>query len=485
VFDANGKRCTPPPGLPLKGEERLTFMTAVQVLWLRRDLRLADQPALHAAAQAGPVIPVFVLDDAAAGEHAYGGASRWWLHHSLASLAESLGKLGSRIVLRRGGAAEELAQIARETGASAIHAIRHYEPWWRKAQRALKSALPGGCELCLHDGNYLAEPGSVTTGSGLPYKIYTPFSKAVLERMPPRDPLPVPPRLAVPRAWPASEELADWALLPTAPDWAGGLREAWAAGEPAAQRRLADFAGRVAAYAEGRNLPSQEGSSRLSPHLHWGEISPVQVWHALAGGRGEGWTTFEKELIWRDYAQQTIAQFPDYGTRSYREGFEKLWRIGREADADFAAWTRGRTGYPIVDAGMRQLWRTGWMHNRVRMIAASFLVKHLLIDWRRGAAWFWDCLVDADYGNNSVNWQWIAGTGVDSNMFSRIMAPLGQSEKFEAGGYIRDHVPELASLPDAQIHDPPDDARGDYPAKIVGHKEARERALAAYRAASR
>lgn len=458
-------------------------MTGVQILWLRRDLRLADQPALYAAAQAGPVVPVFVLDEPAAGDHAYGGASRWWLHHSLESLGRSLGKHGSRIVLRRGDAPDELAKLAKETGASAVHAIRHYEPWWRKAQGALKDALRGGCELVLHDGNYLAEPGSVTTGSGGAYKIYTPFAKAVLAEMPPRDALPAPAHIAAPKTWPKSDDLADWQLLPTKPDWAGGMREFWQVGEGAAQRRLEDWAEDVADYAEGRNLPSQDLSSRLSPHLHWGELSPVQVWHRLAGGKGKGWQTFAKELIWRDYAQQTIAQFPDYGTRSYRDGYTGLWRTGPQADADFAAWTGGRTGYPIVDAGMRQLWRTGWMHNRVRMIAASFLVKHLLIDWTRGEQWFWDCLVDADYGNNAVNWQWISGTGVDSNMFVRIMAPLTQSAKFDAAGYIRTYVPELSDLSDADIHDPPAAKRGAYPAPIIGHREGRERALVAYRQA--
>jgi deoxyribodipyrimidine photo-lyase len=458
-------------------------MTPPQIVWLRRDLRLADQPALHAAAQVGQVMPVFVLDDSSAGDHAYGGASRWWLHHSLESLGESLGKLGSRIVLRRGDAATELAKLAAETCASAIHAIRHYEPWWRKAQGALKEALPEGCELVLHDGNYLAEPGSVTTGSGGAYKIYTPFSKAVLEHMPPRDALPAPEALPWPDRWPASDNLADWNLLPTKPDWAGGMRDFWQVGEGAAHARLDEWVASVGAYHTGRNLPSQDGSSRLSPHLHWGEISPVQVWHRLADARGQGWQTYAKELIWRDYAQNIIAEYPDYPRKSYRDRFEGLWRSGAEADADFAAWTRGRTGYPIVDAGMRQLWQTGWMHNRVRMIAASFLVKHLLIDWRRGEQWFWDCLVDADYGNNGVNWQWISGTGVDSNMFVRIMAPLTQSEKFAAADYIREYVPDLAALSDADIHDPPESRRGSYPLPIIGHREARERALAAYRSA--
>ena len=459
-------------------------MASPQIVWLRRDLRLADQPALFAAAQAGPVIPVFVLNDAAAGDHAYGGASRWWLHHSLESLQKALGKHHSRIVLRRGDAATQLAQIAKETGAGAVHAIRHYEPWWVKAQDALEDALPADCALCLHDGNYLAEPGSVTTGSGGAYKIYTPFSKAVIERLPPRDELPEPEIIHATDKWPKSSALADWQLLPTESDWAGGLRQFWEVGEAAAHDRLEQWAEDVADYDEARNLPSQDGSSRLSPHLHWGEISPVQIWHRLAGRRGQGWATFERELIWRDFAQTVIAEFAGYPRQSYRDGYSGLWRGGQAADEDFTAWTKGLTGYPIVDAGMRQLWQTGWMHNRVRMIAASFLVKHLLIDWRRGERWFWDCLVDADYGNNGVNWQWISGTGVDSNMFVRIMAPLSQSEKFSAAGYIREYVPELADLSDADIHDPPDGQRGTYPVKMIGHKEARERALEAYRKAN-
>jgi deoxyribodipyrimidine photo-lyase len=234
-----------------------------------------------------------------------------------------------------------------------------------------------------------------------------------------------------------------------------------------------------------RNLPSDEGSSRLSPHLHFGEMSPATVWHRIAREKGDA-GIFLKELAWRDFAQNLILQFPDYGSKNGRAALDALaWRTGEAARADLQAWREGRTGYPIVDAGMRQLWATGWMHNRVRMIAASFLIKHLLIDWREGEAWFWDTLVDADYGNNSVNWQWTAGTGVDSSMFVRIMAPLGQSAKFDAAGYIRAWVPELTHLGDAEIHDP--EAAGcrpsDYPAKIIGHREGRERALRAIEAA--
>jgi deoxyribodipyrimidine photo-lyase len=456
-------------------------MNAPRIVWLRRDLRLADQAAIYAAAEEGPVNPIYVLDDEAPGSHAIGGAARWWLHHSLARLSADLAERGSKLVLRRGDAVEEITRLAQEVGAAKVHALRHYEPWWRKSQGALAKRI----ELVLHDGNYLVPPGGVTTGSGAPYKIYTPFAKALLAQMPPHDPLPAPTVIPAPEHWPASDDLRDWNLLPSRPDWSGGIAEFWEVGEEAAADRLEEWAEVVHGYDESRNFPSIDGSSRLSPHLHWGELSPAQVWHRLGKGRGQGWTTFAKELVWRDYAQNVIAQFPDYATRGYGEGYEGLWRTGNAADDDLRAWQRGMTGYPIVDAGMRQLWQTGWMHNRVRMVAASFLVKHLLIDWREGERWFWDCLVDADFGNNAVNWQWVAGTGVDSNMFVRIMAPLTQSEKFNAAGYIRQYVPELAGLPDALIHDPPDDRRGAYPPKRIGHREARERALAAYRSAKR
>ncbi|CAN5240323.1 deoxyribodipyrimidine photo-lyase [soil metagenome] len=453
-------------------------MTNPVILWFRRDLRLADQAALVAAVGEGPVIPVYILDDETAKHRAMGGASRWWLHHSLAALDEALRAKGSRLILRRGESAAELKKLAKDTGANRVHCLRHYEPWWRNAEREVAKTL----DLICHDGNYLLPPGSVTSGSGEPYRIYTPFSRAVLVHMPPANPRPVPKTIPVPDHWPKSDSLNAWQLLPSRPDWAKGFSEDWSPGEAGAAERLADLPQIVPDYGRRRNLPSEEGTSRLSPHLHFGEVSPATVWHAIHG-RGEGADIFRKELIWRDYAQAVIATFPDYGRRNGHARFDKLaWRSGREADADLKAWQQGRTGYPIVDAGMRQLWTTGWMHNRVRMIVASFLIKHLLLDWREGEGWFWDTLVDADYAQNSVNWQWSAGTGLDANMFGRIMAPLTQSEKFDAAGYIRRWVPELGDLGDDRIHDP--DRFGArpraYPAPIIGHREGRERALAAY-----
>jgi deoxyribodipyrimidine photo-lyase len=452
-----------------------------QILWFRRDLRLADQAALMAAAASGkPVIPVFILDDETPKHRKMGGASRWWLHHSLYSLDADLQALGSRLILRRGNVCDELPALVAQTGASAVHCIRHYEPWWRNAERALKETV----SLQIHHGNYLMPMGSVKTGSGGDFKIYTPFWRALSAHMPPPEPMPAPDRIAAPDAWPESDVLDDWGLLPTSPDWAGGMREFWTVGEAAAHDRLDDFVGRAKRYDEDRNFPSIKGTSFLSPHLHFGEITPGQCWHAAmdAGGSVE---VFLKELVWREYSQNIITQFPDYGSKNARDSFDALlWRDLEEPKvaADLKAWQQGRTGYPIVDAGMRELWATGWMHNRVRMITASFLIKHLLIDWRHGEQWFWDTLVDADYGSNATNWQWTAGTGVDSNMFVRIMAPLSQSEKFDAAAYIRKWVPELAELDAPSIHDPEEFGRRpkDYPTKIIGHKVARERALAAF-----
>ena len=454
-----------------------------QIVWLRRDLRLCDQPAFHCAAEQGPVIPVYILDDETPGQRRMGAASRWWLHHSLKALENDLARHQSMLILRRGNVVEELRRLAEETGAKSVHAIRHYEPWWRKAQGALEKQL----DLVLHDGNYLLPPGAVTTASGDPYKIYSPFRDAMLKRIDGFDILPEPSLTSL-ASWPDSDAIGDWALLPTSPDWAGGFVEQWdgQVGTGAAMKRFEDFAEIASDYDTDRNFPSIEGTSRMSPHLHFGEVSPRMLWERLSRHTSEGAKTYRAELIWRDYAQNVICQFPEYPEKSYRDGYpENFWRNperGHHIAEELAAWQQGRTGYPIVDAGMRQLWQTGWMHNRVRMIAASFLVKHLLIDWKHGEQWFWDTLIDADYGNNGTNWQWVSGTGVDSNMFVRIMAPLGQSEKFDAADYIREFVPELAGLPDSVIHDPTEECRPEgYPAKIIGHRQARERALETYR----
>jgi deoxyribodipyrimidine photo-lyase len=449
-------------------------MADTQLVWLRQDLRLADQPAFAAAALAGPVLALYVLDDETPGHWAIGGAQRWWLHHSLLDLAKELQERGGALVLRRGRSADVVRQVAEEAGAAAIHATRHYEPWWRQAEAVL------GDHLTLHEGDVLHEPSDIRSGSGGAFKIYGPYFRALSKHLPPPEPLPAPAKLPAPADLPPSDRLEDWQLLPTRPNWAKGFA-IWEPGEEGALRHLTRFAAEAATYAERRDLPAEVGTSNLSPHLHWGEISPRQVWHGLHDEAGD---KFRRELAWRDFSRAVILADPEIGSREQRP-LPLQHRTGREADADFAAWSKGRTGYPLVDAGMRQLWVTGWMHNRARLVTASFLVKHLLLDWRRGALWYWDTLIDADYANNGQNWQWIAGTGFDSQPFYRIMAPLAQSAKFGAADYIRRWVPELAHLPDEDIHDPwgRGVAPAGYPEPLIGHREGRERAMKAFQEA--
>jgi deoxyribodipyrimidine photo-lyase len=453
-------------------------VSQASILWFRQDLRLSDHPALTAAIAAGAVIPLYILDDAAPGEWAIGGAQRWWLHHSLAALDASLRKRGSRLILRGGAALAELERVMIETGARQIFATRCYEPWWKR----IDAALAAGADLVLHDGNYLAPPSAIANSSGERYRVFTPWYRRLLDRMPPAPPLAAPDRIPSPTQWPASEALADWRLKPAAPDWAAGF-SAWLPGEKGARRALRDWLPAAGDYKVGRDFPARPATSRLSPHLHFGEISPRTLWHALGERDDPGAETFRSELGWRDHGLNLLDQMPDYAGRNGRENFGRFaWREGDAAERDFSSWCRGRTGYPVVDAGMRELWTTGWMHNRVRMITASFLVKHLLIDWRRGERWFWDTLLDADLGSNAMNWQYVAGTGVDAPAFSRIMSPLLQCEKFAMGDYVRKNVPELARLGDSAIaamHGDGDGAAG-YPAPIVGHQEARSRALAAW-----
>lgn len=451
-------------------------MTRTSIVWFRQDLRLSDQAAVAAASADGPWVGLYVLDDESPRHWAMGGAQRWWLHHSLDALSRDLKARGGRLILRRGSATEEVARLAEALETRTVHALHHYEPWWKTAEETLDGQL----DLRLYEGSRLAPPESVLTGSHGRYRIFTPYWRNLRSMMPPSSPHQRPRKIEAPTTRIASDSLSDWTLLPHKPDWAGGFH-IWAPGEEGAHQALDDFLPVLDNYDEDRDRPSIAGTSRLSAHLHFGEISPSALWHrAAARGRvAEPWL---RQLGWRDFCANIIDILPGYADRAGREPFLHFpWRRGEAADRDFAAWTRGLTGYPIVDAGMRELWRTGFMHNRVRMITASFLIKHLLIDWRRGERWFWDTLVDADYGNNAVNWQWVAGSGVDSNPFGRIMAPLVQSPKFDAGGYIREWVPELAELDDDAVHDPHGMgvACGDYPEPIIGHREARERALAA------
>ena len=462
------------------------------ILWFRRDLRLADQEAVAAAAESGaPVIPVFVLDEGVSSEaRSIGGASRWWLHHSLENLVSALEKLGNGLVLRRGLAAEILPALARETGATAIHTGFMPDPSERAADRAVAEALgDGNCRLHRHRTTLLHDPHRLKTQTGKPYGVFTPFSKTFEREVHVRPPAPAPGRLPG-AALPPSERLDDWRLLPTIP-WDADIAREWTPGETGATARLDRFVEEAAAhYAKDRDVMGVPGTSMLSPHLHWGEISPWQVWDALDRAEGPGGVAaYRRELIWREFAAHLLWHHPDLVQKPLRAEFLDFpWREDRPG---LEAWQRGRTGIPVVDAAMRELWAIGWMHNRARMIVASFLVKHLLIPWHEGEAWFWDTLVDADLANNCVSWQWVAGSGADAAPFFRIFNPVLQSKKFDVDGrYIRRWVPELARLPDAHLHAPwaaPEQVLRQagvtlgrtYPQPVVDLAEGRARALAA------
>ncbi|SDF42748.1 deoxyribodipyrimidine photo-lyase [Limimonas halophila] len=468
------------------------------LMWFRSDLRVADNPALAAAIDHGhPVVPLFVLDEETPGAHAPGGAARWWLHQSLRALADALDRLGAPLVLRRGPAETVVPAVAAAVGAGAVHWNRLYEPWANDRDARIKADLRArGVHAESHNGRLLAEPWGIKTGADAPYKVFTPYWKAFRARPEPEAPLPAPER--VPGGVTADSETLDaWGLTPTAPDWAHGLRAAWTPGEAGAHARLNAFLETsLAGYPELRNRPDTAGTSRLSPHLHWGEVSPRQVWAATRarmaaepGVESAGWD-FLRELVWREFSYHLLYWWPEIPETTWKSQFRAFpWRD--DADA-YAAWTAGRTGYPVVDAGMRELWATGWMHNRVRMIVGSFLVKDLLLPWQWGERWFWDTLVDADLANNSASWQWVAGCGADAAPYFRIFNPVTQGQKFDPeGGYVRTWVPELARMPAKHIHAPwqapPQVLTGagvrlgeTYPHPVVDHSAARKRALAAF-----
>ena len=441
-----------------------------------------------------PVVAVYVLDDDAAGRWALGGAARWWLHHSLQSLDADLRARGGALVLRRGAAATVLPALAQEVGAHEVHAGRMHEPWTRPWDQATGTALQAaGVALHQHRTATLFDLDGIRTKTGTVYGIYTPFANALRARGEPGRATPAPEHLAIVPA--ASDRLEDWHLLPTKPDWAGGFRDTWQVGETAAHARLAAFLVKaVHGYDVGRNLPGQPGTSMISAHLHWGELSPRQVWdtaRAAAQQTGKGLDVFMGEILWREFAAYLLHHKPDMPEVPLRPEFARL--PVRNAPDELDAWHYGRTGIPIVDAGMRQLWHIGWMHNRVRMITASFLVKQLLMPWQAGGDWFWDTLVDADLASNATSWQWIAGSGIDNQPFFRVFNPVSQGEKFDPNGaYVRLWVPELAGLPDKYLHAPwtaPADILQvagvelgrTYPKPIVDLAEARSRALDAYR----
>lgn len=464
------------------------------IVWFRQDLRTDDHPALHAASQGGRVvIPVFIWDPKSEGAWPVGGASKWWLHSSLASLGKTLSTLGSPLILRQGPPEKVLAEIAKATGAAGVHCSMRYEPS-AKAQEALvrKELLAVEVSFAAHAGTLMHDPAAIRTGSGVPYKVYTPFAKAYRNTMSSDPPLSSPKILKGSDAKIPSDSLDDLKLLP-AIDWAKTMRKWWQPGEEGARKRLSKFTLQAAqAYGENRDIPAEDGSSRLSAHLHWGEISPRRIWNEVSkspAATSIGAQKYLAEILWRDFAYHVMSNFPRTAESPLRPEFERFpWEPSAER---LKAWKRGQTGYPIVDAGMRQLWATGWMHNRVRMIVASFLVKHLLQDWQEGAKWFWETLVDADLSSNSLGWQWSAGCGADAAPYFRIFNPILQGEKFDSQGtYVREWIPELAKVPNEFIHQPWNapplvllqsgvEFGENYPAPIVDHVTARNRALAA------
>jgi len=476
-------------------------MRTVALVWFRRDLRLTDNAALeYALAAADEVVPVYVHAPDGLGAWSPGAASRWWLHHSLGALDASLAALGSRLIIRRASAElSGLRALIKESRASLVCWNRLYEPAEATRDAAIADALRlTGVEVTTFPGHLLIEPDALRTGSGGPYRVYTPFSRAARQRLVVRATAPAPSALPPVSSAIRSDSIASLELLPRI-RWDTGLTDAWQPGEAGAHLRLQAFHERLANYAADRDVPAAAGTSGLSPHLHFGEITPAQVWRAVtqhaAGGREAGLVRgaeiFERELLWREFAHHVLHHFPHTAEAPLDPRFARFpWRRSKSL---LHAWQRGQTGFPIVDAGMRELWRTGFMHNRVRMIVASFLAKHARHDWREGAKWFWDTLVDADLANNTLNWQWVAGCGADAAPYFRIFNPVLQSRKFDADGkYLAQWLPELESLAPRYRHAPWEAPAStlaeagvslgkNYPRPVLELGEERAQALAAFR----
>ncbi|MDA7632516.1 DNA photolyase family protein [bacterium] len=469
------------------------------VVWFRRDLRLHDHAALAAAVKRGNVVPLYIWSPDEEGESCPGAASRWWLHQSLSELDLGLRRLGSRLIFRSGPIVPTLERLCSEVNADGLVWHRLYEANAIRHEEALRARL--GTKIFYMEsfpGYLLIEPSTLLNQSGRPYQVFTPFWKRCVQGLAPNKPISCPREVHPPKVWPKSESLSKWGLQPTLP-WARGIESRWKPGEAAALILMSRFVRkRVLQYGTQRNRPDCDGTSELSPSLHFGEISPRQIWDALrrfavresiATPVWKGWQ-FLAEVGWREFAGYLLYHFPHTSTKPLRPEFSRYpWTQKRNY---LSEWQRGQTGYPIVDAGMRQLWSTGWMHNRVRMIVASFLVKHLRIPWQEGAGWFWDTLVDADLANNSLGWQWTTGCGADASPYFRIFNPMTQGEKFDPQGeYVRRWIPELKSLPDKYLNRPWEASSTiliqakvrlgvDYPNPVVDHGVARQRALDGY-----
>jgi deoxyribodipyrimidine photo-lyase len=469
------------------------------IVWFRDELRLTGQPALAAAAADGPVLPVFVVEDEPR-RRAPGAAARWWQRGSVEALSEAIQRLGGRLHVCSGKPERVLSKLAADTDAAGVFCQRTYDASGRAQEAAVAAQLPSHTRFESLRGDLLAEPEDMLTKAGEPYRVFTPFWRALLERLP-DEPVPSAELRSINWANPRSGTDVREALV--VPDeragWTAGLERTWTPGEAAARDALSAFIDDgLATYDEDRNLPAVRGTSRLSPHLRFGEIGIRELWDAVDELRADSaiapnqCTAWLRELGWREFCRHLLFHFPEMQTHNYRSEFDAFaWR---EDASGLRAWQRGRTGYPLVDAGMRELWATGWMHNRVRMVVASFLTKHLRVHWCHGEAWFWDTLVDADYANNPANWQWTAGTGVDAAPYFRVFNPTTQAQKFDAeGAYIRRFVPELADLPTKALHAPwlapasnlakAGVVLGDtYALPLVDHAQARAAALAAHAA---
>ncbi|RFB95156.1 deoxyribodipyrimidine photolyase [Rhizobium leguminosarum bv. trifolii] len=468
------------------------------ILWFRKDLRLDDNHALNAAHLSGrPIIPLYISEPEA-GAGPLGAAQAWWLHHSLEALDKSLRQRQGRLVLASGEALDVLCALIRESGAGAVFWNRRYDPLGISIDIRIKQELEKqAIETRSFGGQLLHEPSRLMTGNGTSYRVYTPFWRALEGASEPEPPLDPPAKLRLASELAKSEPLESWKLLPMKPDWAKNFSDLWTPGERGAMERLRAFVeDALDGYKENRDFPAKQATSMLSPHLALGEISPARIWDATRGlskrVSAADIVQFRKEIAWREFSYHLLFHFPKLASENWNDRFDGFeWR---NDDGDFNAWCRGLTGYPIVDAGMRQLWRHGWMHNRVRMIVASFLIKDLMVDWRRGEAWFRDTLVDADPANNAASWQWVAGSGADASPFFRIFNPVLQGQTFDPDGdYIRAYVPELRELGAKYIHWPFEAPRSilaeagialgqTYPKPIVDHASARNRALAAYNA---
>ncbi|NIK90219.1 deoxyribodipyrimidine photo-lyase [Rhizomicrobium palustre] len=461
-----------------------------------RDLRIADHRPLANAAARGRVVPLYVAEDPARA-WAHGAASRWWLREALLDLQQRLAALGAPLLLRRGNRIDTILMLARETGAKTVVWHRRYEPDLAKEDAELVEALKeAGIAAEISDGYLLFEPDTIRTGAGTPFRVFTPFSRACLSAPTPTPPIAAPKKLES-VSGPASDPLEALKLVPSRAVWPEKLASAWSVGEVSARKTLDHFLKQgLDDYAEARDRPDLAGTSRLSPYLHYGEISPRQVWHAVLAHKAAGAGAqnslhrFQLEVLWREFSWHLLHQFPLLPEKPLNPSFTNFPWL-EDDEAALLAWQKGQTGYPIVDAGMRQLWQTGWMHNRVRMIVASFLIKHLLISWQKGEAWFWDTLVDADLGANAASWQWVAGCGADAAPYFRIFNPILQGQKFDPdGAYVRRYVPELSRLDDKFLHQPWTAPASDlakagivlgknYPKPIVEHGFARKRALRA------